>query len=287
MEKVKWKKVFILIIVCFILFISLLLLYIRISNKKVKRTFSTIEIGSETFPKNPVLDAPVPYLDILKQTNLNENTNISQVSHAAYSGTGLILADKNDVFLSWLPEGELIYKDGISIKSLGDVLDWWGFEDIDEDRNKEFYAQFGIAGTASVHPFYLYSYKNDEFKLLLKLSEARSKAEVIDLDNNGTKEIVYRYALSGSGNRERETLRWKDIWRLENGKPIKVNNQFPNEYKELIPIYDRALTSKYNEDFYKPDYPVYTCLKEKALQNMSGQFADAKECKEIYYFKYK
>jgi len=204
-----------------------------------------------------------------------------------YSGTGLILTDKNNVFISWLPESELIYSKGIQIKSLGDVLDWWNFEDLDNDNNKELVAQFAITGTAGVHPFYLYSYQNEKFKLLLKLIEARSSAEVIDLDNDGIKEIVYKYALSGSGNRERETLRWKDIWRLENGKAIKVNNQFPAEYKELLPIYNKSLTSEYNADFYQYDYMVYECLKEKAELNISGRFADAEDCREIYNDKYK
>lgn len=286
MGKLRKNKVFIFFIVCFFLVASLTL-YIWLLNKKVKSTFSTIEIGNEIFPKNPVLNAPVPYLDILEQINLNEYTNISQVSHSVYSGTGLMLTDQNNVFVSWLPESELIYKKGVKVKSLGDVLDLWSFEDLDNDNNKELTAQFAFAGTASVHPFYLYSYQNGEFKLLLKLSEARSSTQVIDLDNDGTKEIVYKYALSGSGNRERETLRWKDIWRLESGKAVKVNNQFSAEYKELIPIYDEALTTEENKDFYQFDYPVYRCLKEKAELNISGQFADAEDCRETYNDKYK
>jgi len=94
------------------------------------------------------------------------------------------------------------------------------------------------------------------------LIEAKSKTEVIDLNNDGTKEIVYKYALSGSSNRERETLRWKDIWKLENGKAVKVNNQFPSEYKELLPIYDEILTSMYNAETSFRDYKVYVCLKK-------------------------
>lgn len=238
--------------------------------------------------KNYVLLQNSPHIDfaVWKNLKLDSTTKVSAIMHIPSSSLGLAVIDDQNNFIRWLPSAEI--KDGNDWpKSIGEHLDWWGFEDIDGDNNNEFYAQFAFAGTAGVHPFYLYSYKNDGFKLLLKLSEARSKAEGIDLDNNGTKEIVYGYALSGSGNRERETFRWKDIWRLENGIPIKVNNQFPNEYKELIPIYERSLTSKYNQDFYEPDYPVYTCLKEKALQNISGQFADAKECKEIYYLKYK
>lgn len=238
--------------------------------------------------KNYVLLQNSPHIDfaVWKNLKLDSTTKVSAIIHIPSSSLGLAVIDDQNNFIRWLPSAEI--KDGNDWpKGIGDHLDWWGFEDINGGNNNEFYAQFAFAGTASVHPFYLYSYKNGEFKLLLKLSEARSKAEVIDLDNDGIKEIVYKYALSGSGNRERETLRWKDIWRLENGKPIKVNNQFPDEYKELIPIYDRSLTSKYNEDFYESDYPVYKCLKEKALQNISGQFADAKECGEIYYFKYK
>jgi len=280
MGKIIGRKGFILIIVCFILLIFLLSLYITISGRK-NETISTKGVDKKTFPKNPVQNAPEPYLDILAEINIGKNRNIVQVSHTVYSGTGLILVDKNNVFISWLPESELIYNRGKAEKSLGDVMNWWVFEDIDKNNNPELAVQSVFVGTAGVHPFYLYTYQNGEFTLLLKLIEAKSKAEVIDLDNDGIKEVVYKYALSGSGNRERETLRWKDIWRIEDGKPVKVNNQFPDEYKELIPIYDKALTTQYNKDFYEFDYPVYRCLKEKAELNINGQFVDAESCKGI------
>lgn len=280
MGKVVSRKGLILVIVCFILLIFLLSIYITISSRE-NEIISTKGVDEKTFPKNPVLNTPEPYLDILEQINVDKNRKISYVSHTVYSGTGLILTDKNNVFISWLPESELIYHKGIKVHSLGDVMDWWIFEDIDKDNNQELAMQSVFVGTAGVHPFYLYLYQNKVFTLLLKLTEARSNTEVIDLDKDGIQEIVYKYALSGSGNLERETLRWKDIWRIENSRPVKVNNQFPNEYKELIPIYDKSLTSQYNDDFYKPYYPVYQCLKEKAELNISRQFADAESCKEI------
>ncbi len=280
MGKVVSRKGLILVIVCFILLILLLSIYITISSRENK-IISTKGVDEKTFPKTPVLNTPEPYLDILEQINVDKNRKISYVSHTVYSGTGLILTDKNNVFISWLPESELIYNKGIKVHSLGDVMDWWIFEDIDKDDNQELAVQSVFVGTAGVHPFNLYSYQNGEFILLLKLVEARSSAEVIDLDKDGIKEIVYKYALSGSGNLERSTLRWKDIWRIENGELIKVNNQFPNEYKELIPIYDEALNSHYNDDFYKPYYPVYRCLKDKAELNINGQFADVESCRGI------
>jgi len=225
-----------------------------------------------------------PHRDFAIWDNLqfDSTTRISSIIHIPSSVLGIALVDKQNNFISWLPEAEIKFDyDNLGVIGAGDHLYWWGFEDIDKDNNNEFYAQFAYAGTAGVYPFYLYTYKNKKFTLLLKLIEARSKAEVIDLDNDGIKEIVYKYALSGSGNRERETLRWKDIWRIEDGKPVKVNNQFPDEYKELIPIYDKALTTQYNKDFYEFDYPVYRCLKEKAELNINGQFVDAESCKGI------
>ncbi len=231
-----------------------------------------------------------PHIDLAIWNNLqfDSTTRISSIMHIPNSVLGLAITDNQDDFISWLPETEIKFDyDNLEVTGAGDHLYWWGFEDLDNGNNNEFYAQFAFAGTAGVHPFYLYSYKNDEFKLLLKLSEARSSAEIIDLDNDGAKEIIYKYALSGSGNRERETLGWKDIWRIENGKSVKVNNQFPNEYKELIPIYDDTLKLMYNAELSFRDYEVYLCLKEKAELNISGQFADAEDCKEIYRSKYK
>ena len=277
----------IIINILLILFFYLIQPSSELSKGQLESSNSVLGVNSE---RKYILLKNTPHIDFAIWDNLqfNSTTKISSIIHIPSSVLGLAITDNQNNFISWLSEAEIKFDyDNLGVIGAGDHLYWWGFEDLDKDNNNEFYVQLAFAGTATVYPFYLYSYQNGEFKLLLKLSEARSSAEIIDLDNDGTKEIVYKYALSGSGNRERETLRWKDIWRLENGKAVKVNNQFPAEYKELIPIYDESLTTEENKDFYQYDYPVYRCLKEKAELNIRGQFADAEDCREIYRSKYK
>gem|GEM_PF-3709288 len=255
-------------------------MYQRFSEK---RSYLTIETGGEIYPKNPVFNAPIDYLDILKKINLSPHTNLSLVRHAMFSGAGLAITDDKDVFINWIPEGELAFKQGSIIdNSLGDVLYWWKFEDLDANNTQEFMAEFGIAGSSFTHPFHLYSYNNGKFTLLLKLIKASSKTEVKDLNNDGQKEIIHQFSLSGSGAFDKATLRWKDIWRLKDGNPVKVNNEFPEQYPELLDIYKEPLLSEEQKFFH----PVFLCLKEKVESNINGILADSEDCANILHRQY-
>jgi len=281
-RKIKQK----LFLTFIILFVCLFLIFVIFQKDLIFNTIkpnSEIKYNNDIVLKKAVINSPVLYLEIEKQIPVFKNINISLVRHAVFSGVGLAVTDDKDVFINWIPEGELSFNKGSDAdKSLGDVLDWWKFEDIDANDTKELMSQSVFVGTAGVHPFYLYSYNNGKFSLLLKLIQASSKTEVKDLNNDGQKEIIHQFSLSGSGAFDRATLRWKDIWRLKDGNPVKVNNEFPDQYPELIDIYKEPLLSKEHKFFH----PVFLCLKEKAESNINGVFADSEDCATMLHKQY-
>lgn len=246
----------------------------------------TVVIENEEKPKKPLKNSPFYYLGIFKKIPLSTDRNISIINHAVFSGLGVAVVDDNDNFVTWLPGSELRYRKEGELEYAGEVFDWWLYEDLDNDGKKELAIQFGIAGTAMVHPSYLYSYDGNNFALLLKLFESSSNTEIRDLNEDGVKEIIHDYSIFGIGKLERDLLRWKDIWRLENGIPIKVNHQFPQEYQSLIDLYNLALNKKEWEPDAKSYYPIIRCLKQKAELIIQGKSTNIDNCRELLSKRY-
>lgn len=282
-------KIIILCLLISLLFISLYSLVIKgltFDSFRQTKMKKVIIVDGEEKPKNPLQNNPLYYLGIFKKLPLSVNRDISIINHAAYSGLGIAMVDGDNNFISWLPEAELKDIGEGELKSAGEILDWWMYDNFDKNSQKELAAQFGIAGTAMVHPFYLYSYDGERFELLLKLIEANSKAEVKDLNGDGIKEIIHEYSLSGIGKLERDLLRWKDIWQVKNGKPVKVNYQFPRQYEDLINLYNVSL----NKKDWVPDvnyyYQTLYCLKEKAEATIQKKQIEIKNCQELLRKRY-
>lgn len=255
-------------------------------NKTKIKGAKTILIGDEIEPRNPLKNSPFDHLGVYKKITVDSNKDVALINHAVYSGLGIALTDQRNKFISWLPEANLKYIGGGELEYAGETFDWWVFDNLDNDMNKELAIQLGIIGTAGVSPFYLYSYEENKFKLLLRLFESSSKTEIKDLDEDGVKEIIHDYSIFGIGKLERDLLRWKDIWRLEDGRPVKVNHQFPEEYQELIDLHQLALTKKEWEPDAQSYYPVLRCLKEEAELTTQGRPVDIEECRELLKKRY-
>lgn len=242
------------------------------------------EIKSET----PLITNPLPELGIQQRLPISPTQFVAVINHTIYPVKGLAIIDEQDRFISWLPQGEITPLGIGEWNSMGDVLDWWRFGYLDEDdKTEELAVQFGIAGTALVHPFYLYTYDERKgFKLLLKLTDASSQTYIADLDSDGNKEIIHDYSISGIGKLERDLLRWKDIWKLEKRGVRKVNNQYPQMYQSLKEIHTLGLTKKE----WAPDvswyYPILRCLKKKAELTISGTLTEIDGCRKLLNQKY-
>ena len=231
-------------------------------------------------------NSPVGALVIEKTINLGNRRQLAHVYHLTESVSGLAIVDYQNNFIEWVQEGTPTIEND-DFRKPGEYLEWFRFDQLDNHYvDRELLVQYGNTGTAGVHPFYLYSYDGKDFRLLLKLVEASNQTEIRDLDGDDIGEIIHSYSLSGIGKLERDLLRWKDIWRLENGKPIKVNHQFPEEYQELIDLHQLALTKKEWEPDVKSYYPTLRCLKEKAELTTQGRAADTEECQELLRKRY-
>jgi len=271
------------------LLISIFLLTALASALYLGRFWQRSVLGIESEEKYLLLkNSPVNPLNIEQTINLGGQRQLAYVYHLFHSLSGLAIIDYDNNFLEWLPEAQIVPTTPPSRREApGDHLQWLRFDDLDDTYGaRELLVQYTNPGTAGVHPFYLYSYDGNNFKLLLKLVEASNKIEVRDLDDKWPKEIVHEYSLSGGGNLERSLLRWKDIWRVERGKPVKVNYQFPREYQELVDFYQLALTKKEWEPDVRSFYPVLHCLKEKAGLTIQGRPTDIEDCRELLRERY-
>jgi hypothetical protein len=256
-----------------------LLIALALASHAGRKIWQRRVLGTESGEKYLLLkNSPVNPLIIDQTINLGKQKQVASVYHLFDSISGLAIIDYKNNFLEWLPEGEIL-SSRFHRWSPGDHLDWFRLDNL--DSNRELLVQYTNTGTAGVHPFYLYSYDGNKFELLLKLVNPSSKTEIGDLDGDGNQEIIHEFSLSGSGKLERDLLRWKDIWRLEDGKPVKVNQQFPQEYQELVDLYRVALTKREWEPDAKPYYPILRCLEEKAELTMQGKLVEIKECREL------
>lgn len=270
-----------IITICLLLLTLSIIFLVSLNVKKSKEGVFGKEItGNYQLLRN----SPIQALSIEKTINLGSNRRLTSVYNILTSISGLALIDYQNNFIEWLPEGEPYFRDNY-FPVPGEHLDWFRFDNLGGSpigRNIYLIVQYSNTGTAGVHPFYLYSYGEKDFKLILKLVESSNKIEIRDLDGDIKEEIIHDYSLSGIGKMERDLFRWKDIWSLNGEVPSKINRQFPKEYDSLIDLYNLALTKKEWEPDVHSYYPVIECLKDKALQIKSDdQEVDAEGCRRV------
>lgn len=237
----------------------------------------TIKIDGLKLPVNPLKNRPFPYLGIHSETFLSTHQRLALINHAIYPGLGIALIDNQDRFIKWLPEGELELLEKGELKSAGEVFNWWQVKSLNGRYRDVIVIQFGITGTARVSPFYLYTKHGENWKLALKLVEASSRTEIRDINEDGTAEIVHHFSLSGSGKLERDLLRWKNIWQVDEGRAVLVNHKFPQEFEYLIDFYDHSLNTYPDATRYES---VFACLEKKAQLIINGQNVNQKECRD-------
>lgn len=228
----------------------------------------------------PAKSNPLDDLKIYKEKRLDDQIRLVVLDHELSAAVGVAVLDADGTFKYWLEEGKIDAGnvEGGRVKSPGEYLDWWKVEDINNDGTIEVAIQYVISGTGLVHPFYLYQKRGESFELVLKLIEGVSQVKIVDLNNDGIKEIYHSYALDTGGVGPRSWTVWRDVWVWQNGRYQKLNHFFPSIYENLIHYYDYLLGSPDPDQWLTSYYPMLRCLKESAQSNAQEIFSDGSRC---------
>lgn len=218
--------------------------------------------------------------EIKEIARLDSENRLAFVKHTLYPAIGLGIIDNSGKIKFYLKDNELKKVDG-EVKGPGEYTQWLEVDDFNGDQKKEVAVEYLISGTGLVHPFYLYTQENESFKLLLKLIKGVSHAQLVDIDGDGIKEIIYSYSLDATGSGPRSWTIWKDIWGWEGKDLTKLNPRFPSVYRNLILFYDYLLTDSSPDQWLSSYYPMIRCLKSAAQGNIDGVAMDGDACEEI------
>jgi len=221
-------------------------------------------------------------LNSLVEKQLPDGQFVAILDHEVFTGLGIALLDKDHGFIQWLPEAEYLSPNK-GDKYPGQYVDWWELSDINNDGKTELAIELIISGSSLSHPFHLYQYLDGSFRLLLKFEDGVNHTELVDLDNNSSKEILYSFALSSIGWYERTYIPWKEVWTWRDGKYQLANNLYPDIYQEMLLKYDELMKDSQENELAQPYQPVIKCLEEKAKLNISGTLADGKDCRNLIH----
>lgn len=219
---------------------------------------------------------------VYQAERLNSESRLAFVRHPLYPAVGLSVIDNLDNIKYFLEGSELKETTPYGeIKGPGEYVKWLEVGDFDGDGMKEIAVQYIVSGSGLFHPFYVYKESGESFRLLLKRNDGVSQAKLIDLNDDGKKEILYSYVIDASGAGPRDWTVWKEVWGWREGGLELVSHKFPAIYKNLILFYDHLLTDPDPDSWLKDYYPMIECLKDKAETNIYGTLADIKTCRDI------
>lgn len=219
-------------------------------------------------------------LKSLVERQLPNGQFVAILDHEVFTGLGIALLDKDHGFIQWLPEAEYLGPNE-GDKYPGQYVDWWELSDINNDGRTELAIELIVSGSGLSHPFYLYQYQDDSFKLLLKFGDGVSHTELVDLNEDGGKEIIYSFVLDSTGNIGRTLTPWKEVWTWQSGQYQLTNHLYPKIYQDMIPMYIDLIENVKKNNVAQSYQKVLFCLKEKAELNSQGIFANGRECSSL------
>ncbi len=203
----------------------------------------------------------------------------------------LVLINKDYLEYMGISKIILLREDGyfLELPGYGEGFEWWQVGDLNGNSNLDVAVMYQNMGSGSFKPFYFYEWNGENFEVKLHNSDLFNRVELIDIDDDGMSEIVHSFRLF------QFAWPWKEIyeWQYDKTKGtygyVKANNIFPASYNEWLR--DKELNPNGNfetapEFWDTPDGEIVLqtnqCLKEKAILNSQGTFADVDEC----YFGY-
>ena len=180
----------------------------------------------------------------------------------------------------------ILIKNSQSLELSGDdgKFLWWKIEDFNKNGKIELAVMYDNYGSAGFKSFYLYEWQDQDFKTLLSEEKISGKIEFKDLNKDEVSEILHKFSL------DKWCCPWIEIykWDKEKEKYFKANNLFPEIYQKWLKDHQSRSFEKYgvgippSEYFETPEWKererISNCLREKAILNSQGIFADGNDC---------
>jgi len=199
----------------------------------------------------------------------------------------LMLINRDEYDCIGISKIVLLRDDGyfLELPGYGEGFEWWQAGDLNKNGFVDVVVLYQNMGSGSSQPFYFYEWNGENFEVKLHNSNLFNWDELVDLDNDGSMEIVHEFRLF------QFAWPWKEIykWQLDQTKGtygfVKANHLFPASYIEWL--HDKELNPNGNfetaPDFWESQEGKITlginqCLKEKAELNSQGVFADIESC---------
>lgn len=185
----------------------------------------------------------------------------------------------------------LLREDGyfIELPGWGEGFRWWQIGDFTNNHRLNIVVMYDNSGNGAYNPFYFYEWNGYNFEIKLQNNSLYNSNELIDLDDDGVLEILHTLNLG------RWSWSWPEIYKWNGRQFAKVNHLFPEIYKEWLKDKhydlntDPCITTegKMGDEFctkwkewikQEKIEEINNCLKEKAILNSQGIFADGNNC---------
>lgn len=274
----KYKKIFLIALASLTLGFICFIIFSRKDGLK-GQDFNNIKLPNQYKNYNILAEQAVNLnYDIFLENPLKKKlrTNIILINNTkdypAYMGLSQIILLREDGYFLELP-------------GYGEGFEWWQIGDLNGNEDIDVAVMYQNMGSGSFKPFYFYEWNGYNFEVKLHNSNLFNRVELIDVDDDGRSEIVHTFRLF------QFAWPWKEIyeWQLDKTKDtygyVKANNLFPASYtewlkdKELNPNGSFKIAPDFSEtQDEKIILDINECLKQKAISNSQGTFADVDEC---------
>lgn len=97
----------------------------------------------------------------------------------------------------------------VKLPDEGDELQWIKTGDFNRNGLMDIAILYGYSGSAGFGHFYLYEWNKGVFKTLLAREDINSEVDFQDMNNDGVKEIIYRFSPLKWSKEEKDIYQWQ------------------------------------------------------------------------------
>lgn len=264
-NSIKKYKIFVII---FLLLLGGFFVYIKLDKKNSKFIFKRgLPVQYCNYKTIEEYSVDIRY-DDYRDKNFKSKLVVINKNYMEYMGISKIILIREDGYFLELP-------------GYGEGFDWWKVGDLNDNGLPDVAVLYQNMGSGSFNPFYFYEWNGENFEVKLNNSNLFNWNKMADLDNDGALEIIHEFRVF------QFAWSWKEVykWDKNESKFIKSNDIFPEIYEEWLKDKELNPNGSFKTDPHfwdtqdgKTVINTNNCLKEKAILNSQGIFADIDEC---------